>query len=313
MTAHALPSAALAADLIAAGFVPVPSCSRTRLKARKIPAKGTDGWEASTFTPEAFEKEHGVLLRLGLQPNGLYLYALDLDSHGATQDAWKFLNWIHFKLDESLWWRFFEAKSTGGLYNHNGKAGEFLGQDKLVVYPDDERCIQGSLSTIPVLDDDSVDALLVAAGYRTSEQGAYPITDLEEPADLGTVAANERQLIERCLYVLKPGITRDLITGNRPITNASGARFTCIRGFMFYGFSNAEIEVLAEHFCAWNRSGAKLPRTFAAALPVPQQRCRIAASISPCRPRRGMKKNHQHPGENADDPRVALRIVSLPF
>ncbi len=95
------------AQLQADGFLPIRLRGWGDFRNRKAPVE--EGFLQKNYRPEEWQAGEGIGLRLGVQPSGLRLYVLDLDSHGPTQDAVKFLNWIHFQTGEALVRELFES------------------------------------------------------------------------------------------------------------------------------------------------------------------------------------------------------------
>jgi DNA-binding Lrp family transcriptional regulator len=174
--------AKLALDL---GFRPIPLGNSGDPK-----APNREDWQnpARIFHPHEWRQHEGVGLGCGLQPDGFYLNVLDKDHRPKRGiDAPFYYRKTLSHLPTDLAARLVTARSTSGqgryiifkskkeilkgsLYNEQGrKIGDFLGVGSQVVMPTPERMLQGSLAIIPVLEDDEVDLLLSAAGYRRTE------------------------------------------------------------------------------------------------------------------------------------------------
>ncbi len=268
-----------AAQAIAWGLTPLPLIASDDPKRRKRPR--AEAWQSRTFKPSDWRPGEGIGLRLGKQPNGLHLYCLDIDSHTDKQDAPAYLRGILNIIPRTLADRLFTARSTGGagryimfytqhelpnglFFNrHNHKAGEFLGEGRQVVYPEAERWLQGSLDSIPVLDDTELDQLLTACRYQPSHthtvSGEAVAIEVDDEA-VRYWRNNIGHLLnkEGLPKALRSGQTYNILTGAEPVTDDSQARYNVIRGLMFVGYDDPEIIALALHFCAWGRHGQAL-------------------------------------------------------
>ncbi len=248
-------------------------------KNRKAPARLR--WTVDSYSPEEWEEGEHIGTRTGIQRDGLRFYVADIDSHEVYQDAPRFLATVQHRLRPELWAKLATALSTGrrGRYiafrstrelsngtirdDDGRKAGEFLGQGRHVVYITPDRWLQHDYARIPILDDTETDELLAALNYQPTMRDPEPKRPQDTVVDDSDVAfwrAHISLLLDE--RGLPPGLQRgqtfDLITGAVPVTNESDARFICLRGFLFMGFTPAEAIVLAMHFCDWNRSGKDL-------------------------------------------------------
>lgn len=100
----------LVTQLRAAGYAPIPLVD-------KIPV--AKGWPTRSFVPADWTLDDtgrplGIGLRCGLQPDGAYLHAIDLDNHDVRQDAAAALAQGIDQLPASLLSRITFSRSTGG-------------------------------------------------------------------------------------------------------------------------------------------------------------------------------------------------------
>ncbi len=270
---------ATVADLQDLGYNPLPLRNWGDAKNRKAPARLR--WTVDSYSPEEWEEGEHIGTRTGIQRDGLRFYVADIDSHEVYQDAPRFLATVQHRLRPELWAKLATALSTGrrGRYiafrstrelsngtirdDDGRKAGEFLGQGRHVVYITPDRWLQHDYARIPILDDTETDELLAALSYQPTMRDPEPKRPQDTVVDDSDVAfwrAHISLLLDE--RGLPPGLQRgqtfDLITGAVPVTNESDARFICLRGFLFMGFTPAEAIALAMHFCDWNRSGKDL-------------------------------------------------------
>ncbi|HSH83381.1 MAG TPA: hypothetical protein VLA19_33020 [Herpetosiphonaceae bacterium] len=196
------------AQAIELGLTPIPLSS---FGDRKKPARNE--WQKEQFSPDDWKAGESVGLRTGLQRDGTYLYCLDYD-HRPEQDIdapslfaadWR-------RIPEATRAKLTTAKSTSGrgryiilrarrevrsrkiLDEHGRKIGDFLGPGKQVVAPTRERIIQGSLATIPLLDDNELDAVLDAIRYQRRDELPQPSRPNPQPPT--SYPATEREAIE---------------------------------------------------------------------------------------------------------------------
>ncbi len=268
----------LAADqqaAIDAGFMLIPSYSRTDPKWRKVPI---EGWQQRSYTPDDFQMEHGAMLRLGRYPNGWYLYFVDLDSHNPRQQAWKSRNLLRWNLqNNALADRLPEYKSTRGaglhlpfwspvelkggtLHDNQGhKIGELLSLH--VVFPDDYRRQHLSLTETPELTVEEVNALLTALNFREGSGATVDTSEIDLDDRLVQHWYKHYEALEDERGVARAigdGPSYKVLKGLAPITNASDARFMVMDRMFTVGYSDAQIVGYALRRCAWNRDGQAL-------------------------------------------------------
>jgi hypothetical protein len=268
---QAQPTPYTPAELIALGYVPIPIDG-------KIPSR--KAWQTRTFAPGDWLPGEGVGLRMGEQEQtGLYLYCLDLDSRTEQQNADQFLRRIMRQLPRTLAARLFTARSTGGagryimflcrvelpnglLFNRKGiRAGEFLGDGRHVVCPAPERWLQNKLTGLSILDDQDLDLLLGACGYRPSCKSGD--TEPIEVSDkqIAYWTRNLDRLIGAHGYpnrLKRHSQTYRTLAGTYTSGDASQDRYNVIHGLLMHRYGPARTAALALHFCAWNRSGRAL-------------------------------------------------------
>ncbi|HEY0738178.1 MAG TPA: hypothetical protein VGD69_24890, partial [Herpetosiphonaceae bacterium] len=262
------------ADLIALNFQPIPLFKGTKIPRPKA-------WQSRSFQPDDWQPREGIGLRLGYQEQtGLYLYCLDLDSHTEHQNAERFLRRIFRRLPAALRAHLFTAISTGGagryimflcrvelanglVFDRKIRAGEFLGAGRHVVCPTPDRWLQNKLTGLSILDDQDLDLLLGACGYRPSHTSKSGETQPIEIND--RLIAYWTQHIDHLMGKdgypkwLKPrSQTYRTITGSYRSGDPSQDRYNVVRGLMMHGYDDPQIVALTLHFCAWNRTGRAL-------------------------------------------------------
>ncbi len=259
-----------AAEVLAVGLIPIRLRNSGNEKNRKVPCD--EDWTCRTFRIEEWRPGEGIGLRLGeQQPDDLYLHCADVDQHGDKpwQNAHAFLEGVRQTIAPHLWAKLFLARSTGGhgryimfrtchslqngkLFDTQGRdAGEFLSSGRQVVCPTDDRLLQGTLATIPLLTEDEAEVLLAACGYRpgmhrsgTSNTGTLPQGDDQAVQywlirmDRGGRVVNHDGVPRK----IKPGTwAYKLLTGLVPNQDRSRVRYRVIEAMIMCGYRNVRI------------------------------------------------------------------------
>lgn len=187
-------------QLIDAGFLPVPMDPRN--PKHVLPGDTPD----RVYTAADFAARQPVQLRTGRQPNGRYLNRLDLDKHRADQDPAARLQEIRRKVGEATYHKLCIVKSTNGegrdvlfhtlqpvqstvIYNSpfsTDSAGELIGigNSQRAPVPYTDRCVQGSLYTIPTLSKEDLTRLLDALYMPARASDATILGATERKADI---------------------------------------------------------------------------------------------------------------------------------